>query len=229
MNHPQTPVSFKKKEGEGPDAAAAVDGLLQNPTATTEGDTPDSKSSTESIVVDDANYLAPCKFDVLLTDVTAAYLAHDLSSLFEVQYLSHLQKDEELVRYKKRKVYGSIVGNNKRFLLNLPCRRASARNDPSSPKKPLPFVNIFFLVETGSPFSFVCSEAMEALCGGNKGNPIPNCMNVELLTGNHLELHVSPSGSHFEDINLLGASALSIADIASQNRRNTFFLEFNEI
>lgn len=228
MNHPHTPVSFEKKEGEGPDAAAAV-GLLQNSTATTEGDSPKSKSSAESIVVDDVNYLAPCKFDVLLTDITAAYLAHDLSSLFEVQYLSHLQKDEELVRYKKRKVHRSIISNNKRFLLNLPCRRVSARNDPSSPKKLLPFLNIFFLVDTGSPFSFVCTEAMEALCGGNKGSPIPNCVNAELLTGNPLELHVSPNDSHFSDINLLGGSAFSIADLVSQNRRNSFFLEFNEI
>lgn len=228
MNHPHTPVSFEKKERVGTDAAAAV-GLPQNPTATTEGDSPDSKSSAESIVVDDVNYLAPCKFDVLLTDITAAYLAHDLSSLFEVQYLSHLQNGEELVRYKKRKVYGSIIGNNKRFLLNLPCRRVSARNDPSSPKKPFPFVNIFFLVDTGSPFSFVCTEAMEALCGGNQGNPIPNCVNAELLTGNPLEFHLSPNDSHFSDINILGGSALSVADLVSQNRRNSFFLEFNEI
>ena len=201
--------------------------LPQNPTATKEGDSPDLKLSEESLVVDDVNYLAPCKFDVLLTDITAAYLAHDLSSRFEVQYLSHLQKHEELVRYKNRKVYGSIIGNNKRFLLNLPCRRVSAHNDPASPK--LPFVNIFFLVDTGSPFSFVCTKAMEALCGGNKGNPIPNSVDAELLTGYPLEFHVSPNDSHFSDINILGGSALSIADLVSQNRHNSFFLEFNEI
>lgn len=202
---------YKKEAPEGGNAAAV--GLLQISTAT--------------LVVDDTNYLAPDKFDIILHDITAAYLTDDLSARFEVQYLSRMQKDEELERYKDPKVHGSIIGNNKRFLMNLPCRLASACSLPSSPKKPLPFVNVFFLVDTGSPFSFACPEAMEALCG-RKGNPIPSCVEVELLTGTPLELHVSPSGSHFSDINLLGASALSIADIVSNNRRNMFFLEFNE-
>ena len=50
--------------------------------------------------MDDVNYLAPCKFDIVLNDITAAYLAQDIFSLFEVKYLSNLQKDEELVHYK---------------------------------------------------------------------------------------------------------------------------------
>ena len=44
MNHPHTPVSSKEKEGEDPDAAADVGDLRQNPTATTEGESPDSKN-----------------------------------------------------------------------------------------------------------------------------------------------------------------------------------------
>jgi hypothetical protein len=51
---------------------------------------------------------------------------------------------------------------------------------------------------------------------------------VELLTGNPLELHLSPSASHFSGINLLGGSALSVANIVSNNRKNKFYLEFNE-
>jgi len=95
MNHSGAPATFDKN------ATAAVDGLLQNPTVTTVGV---PKSSSESIVVvDDAHYLAPCKFDVLVTDITADYLVRDLSSLLEVQYLSRLPKDEELARYKKQK------------------------------------------------------------------------------------------------------------------------------
>jgi len=231
MNHPHTPLALKNEVVKDDSAHVDID-IQQIRTATTEGSktgaSPNSKSSEESLVVDDAAYLAPDKYDVLLQDITAKYLVHDLSSRFQVEYLSHLGEDEERERYKSPNIHGSIVGNNKRFLMNLPCRRMSNRNLPSSPKNPLPFVNIFFLVDTGSPFSFVCPDAMEMLCGG-KGNPIPSCVEVELLTGNPLELYVSPSDSHFSNINLLGGSALSIADLVSQNRQNSFFLHFNGI
>jgi hypothetical protein len=68
---------------------------------------------------------------------------------------------------------------------------------------------------------------MEALAGGPR-NPTPACLDVELITGNPLELHLSPRASHFAGINLLGGSALSVANIVSNNRKNKFYLEFNE-
>jgi hypothetical protein len=190
-------------------------------------DPPASTKSSESLVLDDPTYVSPSLFDILVTDITAAYLQSDLSQRLGIGYLSTMTQEDAREQYMKSIIHGSIITNNKRFLVNLPCRRASPRNDPSSPKSPLPFVNVFFLVDTGSPWSFVCPQAMEALTGGPR-NPIPACLDVELLTGNPLELHLSPSASHFSGINLLGGSALSVANIVSNNRKNKFYLEFNE-
>jgi hypothetical protein len=191
-------------------------------------DSPASTKSSESLVLDDPTYVSPSLFDILVTDITAAYLQSDLSQRLGIGYLSTMTQEDALEQYMKSIIHGSIITNNKRFLVNLPCRRASPRNDPSSPKSPLPFVNVFFLVDTGSPWSFVCPQAMEALTVGGPRNPIPACLDVELLTGNPLELHLSPSASHFSGINLLGGSALSVANIVSNNRKNKFYLEFNE-
>ena len=69
---------------------------------------------------------------------------------------------------------------------------------------------------------------MEALCGGNKGNPIPSSIKLELITGNTVEFHLSPRDSHFSDINLLGGSALAIADFSSKALEGTFSLDFFE-
>eukprot|EP00529_Nitzschia_sp_RCC80_P035762 CAMPEP_0113518912 /NCGR_PEP_ID=MMETSP0014_2-20120614/43236_1 /TAXON_ID=2857 /ORGANISM="Nitzschia sp." /LENGTH=173 /DNA_ID=CAMNT_0000416589 /DNA_START=89 /DNA_END=611 /DNA_ORIENTATION=+ /assembly_acc=CAM_ASM_000159 len=173
MNHPKTPIDGTKKDAEVPDADADADafceGLHQSLTTastyTPEGGSPDSKSSGgDSMVVDNGNFLAQSNFDILISDVTAEYMSGDLSARFEVQYLLQVDKAEDIKRYKKElKIPGQIIGNNKRFFLDLPCRRLGVRNDPSSPKTPLPFFNVFFLVDTGSPYSYVSRQVMEAL------------------------------------------------------------------
>jgi hypothetical protein len=93
MNHPYTPLVLKNEAVKDDSAHVDID-IQQIRTATaagsTTGDAPNSKSSEQSLVVDDAADLAPDKFDVLLQDITAKYLAHDLSSRFQVEYLSHL-------------------------------------------------------------------------------------------------------------------------------------------
>jgi hypothetical protein len=190
-------------------------------------DSPESKTNeASSLIMDDPTYIAPNQQDMLLLDITANYLHHDLSACFGVQYLSVVPQDEELERYKTRTVHGTIIGNNKRFMVNLPCRRKSNRNYPTSPKAALPFHNVFFIVDTGSPHSYLCPEAISSLVGGN-GSPVPTLLKVELLTGGVLDFHVSPSGSHFADVNVLGGSAMAIANLASDNHRDEFFLEFN--
>ena len=231
MNHPETPFSFsKKKEGQVTDDA---DFEFQSlPTASmshSDGDFPASKSSSGLFLLDDPNYVQPNKYDILLTDVTDEFLMTELAGRFQVQHLSQVANwMEETKRYKTdRKVSGKIVGNNKRFMINLPIRLQSKRNDPSNSGTPSPFINVFFLVDTGSPYSFIWDKVMEELCGGNKGKPLPSCVDIELITGNNLEFHLSPHESHFSEINLLGGSALNMADIHSKKRENQFYLEFD--
>jgi hypothetical protein len=62
------------------------------------------------------NILRPTNSTLSCKNITAAYLTRDLFGRFEVQYLSHLQKDEELEGYKSPKIHGSFIGNNKRMI-----------------------------------------------------------------------------------------------------------------
>jgi dissimilatory sulfite reductase (desulfoviridin) alpha/beta subunit len=72
-------------------------------------------------------------------------------------------------------------------------------------KKP---VNVIFLVDTTSPYVYVCESAMAAL-GFNDPFPasfkfhIAGCPNVTL------QAHMSKKDSHFSGINVMGPSALS--------------------
>jgi hypothetical protein len=66
---------------------------------------------------------------------------------------------------------------------------------------------------------------MAALIGGRDSHT-PSTMEVELLTGKKIEVHVSPSTSHFSDVNVLGGNVMSVASLVSNPIRNEFLLLF---
>ena len=164
------------------------------------------------------------KLNIVLSDITPEYLKTDLSTLLKVQYLSPLTGAQASEWYSKKfKIPGLIVGSKNRFMVNLPICRNSCRYmySPTCPKEELPFFNVFFLVATASPYSFVSKEVMEALLEGNIGNPLPSSIKAELITGDTLEFHLCPAG-----VTVLGGNALSIASISSKRRKGTFVLDF---
>jgi hypothetical protein len=59
---------------------------------------------------------------------------------------------------------GFLVKPNNRYVINLVCRRDSKRNDNDT-GSPSCWHNVFFLVDTGSPNSFLFKEGMEVLMG----------------------------------------------------------------
>jgi hypothetical protein len=225
-------LCLSKMDKKTPAKAAQTEALLGrlslNTTESTAktGDSPDSKDGDESLLMHDPGYIPPSQQDMLLLDITGEFLHNELSDLFEADYLSDLSKEEELERYMETTVNGAIVGNNKRFMISVPCRRRnSEHNRPTSPKAALPFVNMFFLVDTGSPHSYLCPEAMAAL-GGGRDSHIPSAMVVELLTGTMIEMHVSPRTFHFSNVNVLGGNVMNVANLVSDPFRNEFLLLF---
>ncbi|KAJ1340341.1 hypothetical protein BSLG_005043 [Batrachochytrium salamandrivorans] len=91
---------------------------------------------------------------------------------------------------------GRIKGQTHRLMVPLVCRR-----QPTKPKQ-VPSVNIIFLIDTGSPVTYICQEAMEALIG--KDSPLPQAMYAKIHSEKAIEVHLSPKGSHFADVNVLG-------------------------
>jgi hypothetical protein len=191
MNTP----SAKMKSSESPKA------LVESTTATTAG----SPTSSEDSLVHDAppEYFAPNLQDLLLTDITSHVLKNEVSKELNVSYLHPVDMIPEV----GTTVYGSIHGVNHRLLVNLVCRR---RRRQGSPKAEYSSYNIIFLVDTGSPVTYICAEAMHALIGPTAAtNPLPSSLHVALQSGKYItECHLSPAESKFSDVNVLGMDVM---------------------
>ncbi len=146
-----------------------------------------SESSTGSIH-DPPGYIKPSLQDMLLTDITADELLL-IANLLEVEYLSPATTFPGSFP-----VSGRIHGTHKRLMVNLVCRRAGKNAKP---------INIVFLVDTGSPFSYLSGTAMDALIG-KTGSNIVKAMDVVLHSHKSILCHLSPIDKHFADVNVLG-------------------------
>ena len=93
---------------------------------------------------------------LVLTDISSEVLFGELSSALDVQYLS-LSRAADEKPPDPDLVEGLVWGVNSRLMVNLVCSiggRASQRRTYHK-------YNVFFLVDTGSPFTYVSAEAME--------------------------------------------------------------------
>lgn len=221
---PKTPQNQPSKELESP---SEIDRMETASTTKSKDSPASSKGSDDSIIMDDPNYIHPSQMDILLSDIDSVYLHGDLSSLLQVEYLSVVSPEDQTELVNQTRVAGKILDRNTRLIINIPCRRESRRNDPTSPRSALPYRNVFFVVDTGSPHSFLCQEAMEALLPTtNDGISIPRMIRVELCPGAIFEFHLSPPGSHYSDVNILGGNVLRTTDLVSKHRTMSFTLSF---
>ena len=151
-----------------------------------------STSSGESLVIDDPDYIAPSGQDLMLTDVTHEILNTRIAPELGVRYLSASEAEDASFP-----VTGTLFGLNRRLMVNLLVRRRESHK----------FLNILFLVDTGSPVSYLCDEAISALIG--KDNALPKYINVFVQGGQVLECHLSPKDGHFHDVNVIGMDFLA--------------------
>ena len=79
-------------------------------------------------------------------------------------------------------------------MINLVCQRQTKSDSPTR--------NIIFLVDTGSPVTYFCREAMESLI--EKDCNIPETLFVRIQSEKAIRVHISPRNSHFSDVNVLG-------------------------
>ena len=150
-----------------------------------------SESSTFSIH-DPPGFIKPSLQDMLLTDITAEELLK-IAERLEVDYLGPAAEFPSSFP-----ISGKIHGNNKRLMVSLSCRREGNNSKP---------INIIFLIDTGSPNTFLSDKAMEALVG-KSGCNIGSMMGVRIHTKKVIECHLSPHDKHFSNVNVLGADFL---------------------
>ena len=148
---------------------------------------PTSSDESGRSLMDPPGYIKPSLQDLLLTDINAKEL-REIARTMEVEYLG-LASFPGLFP-----VEGNIWVPNHRLMVNLVCRRRTNSDSPSR--------NIVFLIDTGSPVTYLCQEAMESLIG--KDCNLPQTLFVKIHSGKAILTHLSPKDSHFSDVNVLG-------------------------
>lgn len=145
------------------------------------------------LVIDPVKFLRPDDFDVVLTDMAESDL-HLMAELEGVGYLNVSSAEPVFP------VEGWIMGMHKRFMVNLLVRRRAV---PS-----LEYRNVVFIVDLGSPYTFLSSTAMSALVG--PGNKVPGMMRLEIHGNQSLVAYLSPLDRNLAEINLLGMDWLEM-------------------
>lgn len=168
--------------------------------------------------------------------IDSNHLHGEIAQQFGVEYLAPVTAAEESGDFKQAN--GKMIAPNHRWIVDIPCRRET----PCPPGVNLEdlqlpqFRHVLFVVDTSSPQSYLSVEAMQALSSkgddtaNNNDNlstsTIPDFIDVELRNGNKVEFHLSPGNN--EEVNILGATVLQLADVNTNVRAKEFFLNFIE-
>jgi hypothetical protein len=147
-----------------------------------------SNNSGHSLM-DPPGYIKPSLQDLLLTDIDSKEL-RTIAAAMELEYLGPAASFPGSFP-----VEGTIWAPNHRLMVNLACRRRTKSDSPTC--------NVIFLVDTGSPVTYLCQEAMEALTLKKYSN-LPQTLFVKIHSEKAIQTHISPRDSHFADVNVLG-------------------------
>ena len=126
---------------------------------------------------------SPTDFDLLLTDVHSNELHHEISSMLGTTYLNDADTDDI------SEATGIVWGPHNRIFIATVVRMGNKMK------------HVHFLVDTGSPFTYICDEGLQSF-GKTVSNP-NNPFTVH-INGKPILVLQSPEDKHFKDINLLG-------------------------
>ena len=168
-----------------------------------------SPTGSEGSLVDPPDYIAPDQEDMMLTDITSAILHSNKCTVSIGRGNEYLSEAKSFPL--EWPATGVVYGTNKRLMVSLACRRGR-------PDRGYKALNIFFLVNTGSPCSYLCLEAMTALIG-NPTCAVPEQLSVVVQDESfRMPFHMSPVGTKeapgkFRDVNVLGMDFLQLAGL----------------
>jgi hypothetical protein len=175
------------------------------PTNSTSSETA-SLTGSEDSLVDPPGHIAPDQQDMMLTDITSKILHSSECSITIGRGKAYLSPADSI--QVPWPATGIVYGYNRRLMISLPCRRA--RSDRGHK-----VLNVFFLLDTGSPCSYLSREAMEALVSRPDCN-LPEQLEVVMQNeSSSMQFHMSPLGTpehpgKFHDVNVLGMDFLML-------------------
>mmetsp|Transcript_27107 Transcript_27107/g.44221 ORF Transcript_27107/g.44221 Transcript_27107/m.44221 type:complete len:255 (+) Transcript_27107:87-851(+) len=150
-------------------------------------------------IMDDEHYIYPRLADFLLTDVQHDDL-RDLSVMFGLPFLGKTATGTFPVE-------GVVHGPYHRLMLPLSCQWIRKVGEISKQK----VLSVMFLLDTGSPYTYLASETIEALTSSRDG--IPGFIVTSIQGQPPTRCFLSPLASHFSDVNVLGSDFLDAANI----------------
>ena len=164
-------------------------------------------ASSSTFVIDTVKFLKPSDFDVLLNDINET----DLHLIAEMEGAPYLNVSTLQPVFP---VEGMVMGMNKRYMVNLLARR----------KNTVHFKNVVFMVDTGSPYTFISKAAMEAMVGPDAN--VPSIIKLDIQGEHSMVCYLSPPDKHFADVNLLGMDFLEMkgAHLITDWPQKTFVL-----
>lgn len=134
------------------------------------------------------DYIDPRVYDVLLSDMNDELISTDVAAMLNVQNLSSCEDDSPIWP-----VFGAFYGSYQRPMLGLKVTRV---------KRALT-KNVIFLLDTGSPITFMTEAAFEAF-----GQAPGTIHGVQPYVVNGVALSIGVSHGKFHDVNVLGADFL---------------------
>jgi hypothetical protein len=163
--------------------------------------------ASSTLVVDTVKFLKPSDFDVLLNDINEI----DLYLIGEMEGAQYLNVSTLQPVFP---VEGMVMGMNKRYMVNLLARRKNTQH----------FRNVIFMVDTGSPYTFISKSTMEAMVGPDLN--VPSIIKLEIQGETSMICYLSPPDKHFVDVNLLGMDFLEMkgAHLITDWPKKTFVL-----
>ncbi|GBC09832.1 hypothetical protein RclHR1_09150003 [Rhizophagus clarus] len=132
----------------------------------------------------------PINLDFIASDIKDEDLYETLSDRLGVEYLSEATREQEL-----DKVIGILYGDYQRLFVTMTVELKGMMK------------NVHFLVNTGSPKTFICKDVLNKY---NLTKIDPNEPIVVKLNDRQISVKVSPHDSRFHNINLLGTDYLHI-------------------
>jgi hypothetical protein len=156
------------------------------------------------------DFIDPATYDIMLTDITP----EDWSIVAE-KFSVARRSSADSVPSPPFPVQGAIVGWCNRLIANFVCQRRPGA----------PLFNFFFLVDTGSPYTFLSAETIAVLTGGATGN-IPTALTVNIQGIPSMGCRISPPTSHFADVDVLGMDFMrnNYASISMDHDKSEFQL-----
>ena len=142
---------------------------------------------------DDPNFLAPRDVDLLLTDIKDRTLREDVARILNTTYLS------ETAVPAAWPLAGIVFGPHSRAVIVAPVQSG---RDTS-----LPRINVFFVVDTGAPYTYFSHSAFSAL-----HVPVPSPNERARLMVNGVTVRAYRSERRHADVSVLGVDFFEAAD-----------------